>query len=655
MLKKLARRFTKAFVVGAVAASFVVECRHAPSHGARLTLQRAGEIVFTNGNASGLASYGDFLYMVMNESVTPLLVYDIRDPQHPRLLRRLPAPGWPMRCRIVGNRWLWTVHGNGEGFFDLSDPANPSLASEREGPPLKFVSREHFRLHPNFTYQTCAFETTLFYGTDKGTTEIYDIALPQNPRHLATIPTGVPMSLDGKYLFVSGDKSPVQLWDVSVPAQPHLVGELSTGGLPFEVRGSAVAMVDGKLFVGVRADLPSLFGAGPFPKVAGGIAVFNAARLDRWDVKDLLGFAVIPDALSDITTLTYHKGHVFASDAAFGLRVFDVRQPNALRQVAADRQGGELSAVAFLPQRRLLAVGQNLSGSIFLVDMADPQRPQRLGFFHHFLRVWGTMATSPDERYLYFQADLSRPIGMSALFTLDLQDPRRPQLTSVVHGVARAYGLVVVDRILYSSGGDLFDLSDPARPQRLPIRLPCEGYQIAHRDPYLFVAHFAAQTPQGQQGLLSVVDIRQRTQPRLVAQLPLPFGHRVITTAFLGHYLFLGWAQRASGRRPSGLVVAVDIADPARPRLAGQWDTATDLGMPASITYTHTWTDGKWLFVGCYHSHLSVFAVEEQEGRVQLRKVAMLSGLPSAWLMTGEKGWIYRVALDRIVTVRVAE
>lgn len=655
MLRRLARRLVGAFFVGAITASLAVGCRHAASQGARPTLQWVGEILFTNGNASGLVRYGDCLYMVMNESATPLLVYDIRDPQHPHLLRRLSAPGWPMRCRLVGNRWLWTVHGNGEGFFDLSDPTKPRLAGEREGPPLKFVSRERFRLHPNFTYQTCAFETTLFYGTDKGTTEIYDIAVPQNPKHLATILTGVPMLLDRKRLFVSGDKNPVQLWDVSDPAKPRLVGELVADGLPFEVRGSAVAIGDGKLFVGVRADLPNLFGAGPFPKVAGGIAVFDTERPGRWGVENLLGFTVIPNAISDITTLAYHKGHVFASDTAFGLRVFNVREPKALRQVMVDRQGGELSAVAFLPKRHLLAVGQNLSGSVFLVDVADPQRPQRLGFFHHFLRVWGTMAASPDERYLYFQADLSRPIGMSTLFTLDLQDPSHPQLTSVVHGVARAYGLVVVDSTLYSSGGDIFDLHDPARPQRLPVRLPCDGYQIAHRDFYLFVAHFAAQTPQGQQGLLSIVDIRQRTRPRLVAQLPLPFGHRVITMAFLGRYLFLGWAQRTSGRRPSGLIVAVDIADPAHPRLVGQWDIATDLGMPEFITYAHVWTDGKWLFIGCYRSHLGVFTVREQGSRVQLHKVAMLSGLPTAWLMAGEQGWVYRVGLDRIVTIRIAE
>lgn len=645
-----------AIVSGVIAAMAVVSgCHRAASQAPLLALRRAGELVLTNGNASGVARYGDCLYMVMNESVTPLLVYDIRDPQHPRLLHRLSAPGWPMRCRIVGDRWLWTVHGNGEGFFDLTDPTAPRAVEGTTGPPLRFVDRNRFRVHPNFTYQTCAFGTTLFYGTEKGTTEIYDIADPKAPKLLATIPTGVPMVLDGDWLAVAGRQSPVQLWDVRRPAAPHLVGTLRTDGLPFEVRGSAVAWGDGRLFVGIRTDLPSLWGAGPFPKVAMGIAVFDARHPQRLSAETLLGWTELPNALADITTLVYHKGHVFASDAAFGLRVFDVRDPTAIRQVAADRQGGELSAVAVAPQRRLLFVGQNLSGSVFVVDIADPQRPRVLGYFHHFLRVWGTMAVH-KERYLYFQADLSRPIGMSALFTLDVRDPQRPSLASVLHGVARAYGMVIVDRYLYTSGGDIFDLSDPARPQKLPVRLPCDGYQIAYRAPYLFVAHFAAATPQGQQrGVLSVVDIRQPTQPRLVAQLPLPFGHRVITMAFLKRWLFLGWAQRAAGRRPSGLVIAVDIDDPTHPRCVGQWEIASDLQMPEAITYAHVWTDGQWLFVGCYRRHLSAFAVREQNGAVQLQPVGRLSELPTAWLMTGADGWIYRIGLDRIVSIRIGK
>ncbi|MCX7778563.1 MAG: hypothetical protein N2381_11025, partial [Armatimonadetes bacterium] len=47
-------------------------------------LKIVGEVTIINGNASGIARYGDHLYMVMNESTRPLPVYDISEPKRPK-------------------------------------------------------------------------------------------------------------------------------------------------------------------------------------------------------------------------------------------------------------------------------------------------------------------------------------------------------------------------------------------------------------------------------------------------------------------------------------------------------------------------------------------------------------------------------------------
>jgi len=608
------------------------------------TLERRGEMFLVNGNASGLARYGDYLYLVLNESTHPLVVYDIRNPAEPKLVRHLPAPGWPMRCRLVAPGWLWTVHGNGEGFFDLRDPANPRLVSDADitaGPPLRRLSRKDFRVHPNFTYITCAWENTLYYGTEKETTAIYDISQPQNPKLLAEIADGTPVALEGKWLFVVGKSTPVQVYDVSDPARPKLVGRLTPHqDWPFALRGSAVALEKDRLYVGIRRDLPKLFGRGPFEQAQTGIAVFDVRD---WQNPRWLGHAWVEDAISDITTLACKDGFVLASDAAFGLRVFDARQPQRIPQVAADRQGGELSAAVLLSQRRLLALGQNISGSIFLVDVRDSQRPRRLGYFHHGLRVWGQMASSADERFLYFQADISRPRpGFSALFTLDVQDASQPRLVSVVGDVARAYGLVRVGNYLYSSGGDIFDLSQPDQPRRLSQRLPASGYQIAYRDNYLYLAQFADQDGQGR---LYVIHLAEPQKPELVGQLTLPFGHRVISMAFLDKRLYLGWAERANGRRPRGLVVEVDVSNPQNPRILRRLDPEKDLQLTGH--YCQVWSDGQHLMVGSYHRRIGIYDVDNPQQPPTC--LALADNLPSAWWMTGEPGRIYRVCLDRLL------
>ncbi len=634
------------------------------------TITPAGELVILNGNASGLAKYNDWLYMVLNESTHPLLVYDIRDPKQPKLVRYLPAPGWPMRCRVIGD-WLWTLHGNGEGFFHLTDPSSPRFSVlPTEGPNLRRLERvttreewrpefrgQKFLVHPCFTYTTCATENTLFYGNLDGMTEIYDIRQPKKPKLVATIAEGTPAALDSHLLFIASANQ-VSVYDVRNPAQPKRLGAITGAQFAelreqgFQLRSSAVAYTDGRLFVGLRRNLRDFLGVapGPFEGAQSGIAVFDVTQ---WTAPRLLGWFALPNLVTDFTNLAYHKGHLFVSDTAFGLRVFDVSDPNNIRQVAADRQGGELSAAALLPRQRILCLGQNITGGLVFVDVANPKKPRLLSYLHLApCRFWGTMATY-RERFLYAQGDFSRPRpGFSALFAVDLQDPRNPRLTSIVSGVNRAYGMVVVDRYLYTSGGDIFDLNEPASPRRLSVKLPCSGYQIAHRDPYLFVANFAGEGQgEAQQGALYVVDIRQREAPKLVSKVLLPFGHRVITMAFVGKWLFLGWAHRAGGRRPSGLLVAVDISDPANPRIAGRWETASDLGFNEAITYTHVWSDGKHLFVGVYHRWV---AMMEVNGTVtpSLRLRAKLGNLPSAWLMVGEPGTLYRIGLDRLIVLR---
>jgi hypothetical protein len=617
----------------------------APSQAGKL--QRAGEVFLANGNASGLVRSGDYLYMVLNESTHPLVVYDIREASQPRVIRHLPAPGWPMRCRLVAPGWLWTVHGNGEGFFDLEEPGHPRRSDQpQEGPPLRRLSRTAFRVHPNFTYSSCAWETTLFYGTEKSSTAIYDIRDPDKPRLLAELPEVVPVLYQDHWLFTTGKAAPVQVYDVRAPSRPVLLGQIvPPPDWPFHLRGSAVAYAPPHLYVGIRRDLPKLFGRGPLEQAQSGIAVFDVRD---WRQPRLLGFAWVEEAISDITTLAVKDGYVYASDAAFGLRVLDARQPAQPRWVTADRQGGELSAAVLLPQRGLIALGQNISGSVFVVDTREPDRPQRRGFFHHGLRVWGQMAASADERYVYFQADISRPRpGFSGLFTLDVQDPEQPRLASLIPDVRRAYGLLRLGDYLYSSGGDIFELRPPGQPRRLSTRLPVSGYQIAHHAGHLYVASFAENDGQGR---LFVLQCDKPDQPRLVGQLPLPLGHRVISMAFLHGRLYLGWAYRSGeARRPRGLLVEVDISQPKQPRLLRQFDAEKDLQLTAH--YCHVAPAGRYLLVGSYHRKIGLYDV--QPGSAPPRCLAHIDGLPSAWWMVAQDHRLYRVCLDRLLVLHL--
>ncbi|MCS7254327.1 MAG: hypothetical protein RMK18_06080, partial [Armatimonadota bacterium] len=249
-------------------------------------LKIVGEVTIINGNASGIARYGDHLYMVMNESTRPLLVYDISEPKRPKLLHYLPAPGWPMRCRVIG-KWLWTVHGNGEGFFDLTDPANPRFIgipdiNANEGPNLRRLERgKLFIVHPNLTYITCATEDTLFYGyhdrDEKGNivrrdVQIYDISDPGKPRLLNSLKdAGEPFQLEGKLLFVAKDG--IKIYDVSqrdnpnllTHIQPQMFEQLEKEGFGF-ASAAAYDEIGKRIFVAIKRGARNFLGVakGPF-------------------------------------------------------------------------------------------------------------------------------------------------------------------------------------------------------------------------------------------------------------------------------------------------------------------------------------------------------------------------------------------------------
>ena len=678
-------------VLSAVIAAGLLSVRGADASEDELAFERIAAIEMTNGNPSGLARYGDYLYLVMNESVTPLLVFDVSEPSKPRLVNRVRAPGWPMRCRVIADKWLWTVHRNGEGFFDLTDPANPVLVGEPEKcPSLRRVSRERFGRR-FLTYISCCYNDILYYGwhgevdatavrppekadvagDDEDTeeespdaafekaltgadrkpadapkdaeaaetihrrVEIHDIRNSDEPKLITTIEGVIPRVLQGNVLFTTGDG--IKIYDVARPREPKLLCRLDNRPewQDFRLRGSACyAYAEGRLYLGIVRDCPDFFEHGAIARAQAGVAVFDARD---WNDVRLLGYGFSADMIAGIGCLVYHRGFVFSNDSGFGLRVFDVRDPKNVHEVPGHREGGELSAALLIPKRRLLALGQNINGNVFLVDVKEPEHPRTLGYFHHRLRVWGRMAIYED-RYLYFQADKSRPWGASVFYTLDIRDPERPKMTHAIPKVGRIYNMLVIDRHLYAGSGRIFDLSDPARPKPLPARLPGGGKygDVLYQEPYLFVVNPYVE----KHGTLTVVDIREREKPKVIGMVDLPGnGHRVTTTALMGKYLFIGWGWVA---------YAVDVSNPRRPEIARKWHVATHLGLPRH--YCHVWTDGDALFVGSYRRRIGAYDVTAMPE--QPRRLGMLGWAPSAWLMTGEKGLIYRVCLNRLQVVR---
>jgi hypothetical protein len=126
-------------------------------------------------------------------------------------------------------------------------------------------------------------------------------------------------TLLGNLLFIASNNR-LSVYDVAEPSRPKRLcsidgasfQELTTN--EFSLRSSAVTYGDGRLFVVIRRNLRDFLGIaqGPFEGAQCGVAVFDVSD---WNKPTLLGWYALPQFVSDFTTLVYHKGHVFASDA----------------------------------------------------------------------------------------------------------------------------------------------------------------------------------------------------------------------------------------------------------------------------------------------------------------------------------------------------
>jgi hypothetical protein len=565
--------------------------------------------MIVNGVPSGLAKYEDWLYMSMNESTHPVLIYNIVEPKKPNLVGYIPHPSWyirnPVSVKIVDNKWLWMDYQQGHAFFDLQDPSNPKRLDE------SIENSMRTQLFQIVNIDTFRFES------------------------------------DGKIIKIYTQSQ--KLTEINRDNFQELV----SNDINFsKIRG---VYENNKLYVVISRKFNNFWGFDLGKNVEGthdGIAIFDINEPSK---PILLGWYIPPLTQSpiNITGIVYHKGYIFGSDRMFGLRVFDVRDPKNINLIFSDRQGGDISALAYIKKRKLVCMGQNILGGFVLVDISNPNKPEILSkICVSPARIYGKMGVYKD-RYIYAQGDWSSPKpGFNAFFIIDTKNPRNPKLTIIPNLIGRSYGMLVIDDYLYTSSGTILEIKEPENPK--PVgSLPCSGYQLAYKEPYLYVANFLGEKEGEKEfGAVYVVDIKDRLNPKLVGKLLLPFGFRMISMEFFGKYLFLGWCQRPNPYRVTGLLIAVDISDPTNPKLVKQWDSRKDLGFSQERgSYTHVWTDGKYLFVGIFYNWLGMYEIIEKP-EFTLKSIQILGDLPAAWFMFGEDGIIYRICRDGIVVLK---
>ena len=201
------------------------------------------------GWAFGVAVSGDYVFVVGGHA--GLLAYDIRKPEHPRLITALNTIGYAQNITLSGNLAFVTIANRGISIIDVTDPGSPKVIgnfttggnpsdisiagnyafiTDIKGLFILEISSPDFPvmvdslgLRDSMNYQfmnRIATSFPLAVSAQKyQKVKILDISNPFSVRTIDTLDTRAnDVAMDNGFLYLAGQTFSV--WDISSPAAP---------------------------------------------------------------------------------------------------------------------------------------------------------------------------------------------------------------------------------------------------------------------------------------------------------------------------------------------------------------------------------------------------------------------------------------------------
>ncbi len=234
-----------------------------------------------------------------------------------------------------------------------------------------------------------------------------------------------------------------------------------------------------------------------------------------------------------------------------------------------------------------------LASELAVVDVSDPQRPQRVGFI---LIPARQLAAEGD--YLYVG-------GQNGLYVVDVSQPQKPIVVATFATPRPVYGIAVARGFVYlavdSAGLLVVDFSSPSAPIQVahfPTSGLAWGVAVADGSVYL-TEHMVG---------LHILDAHDPTTPTEKSLFALPECLYDVTS--VGKHVFV------TGK--TGLH-AIDVSDPNQPRLSTTYHGAS---CPRRVT-----RGGDHLFLAAENEGMRVIYIDDPTQMVEVGYVDEL-GLP---------------------------
>ncbi|MGH2380657.1 MAG: hypothetical protein ACRDG7_05490 [Candidatus Limnocylindria bacterium] len=515
-----------------------------------------------------------------------LVTVDVRDPSHPQAIGTALDDRNVLGLTATAGTLLVAAGEAGVIALELSNPGTPAMVgSVATG---------------GYSFAVAADGTTAYIADGWGGLRIVDLSDRSQPRLLASVPTAgwaQDVALERDLAFVAAGSQGLLIADVSDPRAPRA---LSTAPLVGR-QAVQVAVAGGLAFV-----------VDPFEGLE--IVDMAAPAAPRWlgTWQPLLeGWGAAPSG-----------DRVFVAAGKSGLRVVDASDPTHLRDLGAAPTVSMANAVAAVDDQLLVstlpvaAEGESVA-SLLPVDASDPQQPRAEGAFvqagrlEHAIFPWedsefagadgslsptgstrglatlgSTVAYATEVGVLVVDAGAT-PCELSYVQTRPYTQYRVGETEAVAIGGQHIYvGISWAPRAPMPDreplGVAILDMSDVHNPRWVATSDALAGEGLLVNGRWLY----ALGEVHPRAVILTVVDVGNPARPRTLGSLQFAAASPVLrgptAMAFAAGHLFVAAGDAG--------VVALDVSDPSRPRLAGRLDV---LGNALGIS-----SDGRYLYVG---------------------------------------------------------
>lgn len=371
---------------------------------------------------------------------------------------------------------------------------------------------------------------------------LYDISIPQQPRHLSNYHTpgsSKGVALFGHYALVGDDDQGLQIINVKNPLRPKWVSELapkslSTTGLAYTMKlvGNILYLADHR----------------------GGFHIIDLSDIKH--PRRLGGY----DTLGKSWGIDVFNDYVFVADDRSGLLVFDVSNYSKPKRVAQFDPGGQAEDVLIQDGHAYVTF---FDKGLYILDILNPRQ----------LKILGHTSIPGNARGIELADGLAYVAGWeSGLHTVDIRNPKKPRLIGNFDTNGAAWGVNVKNGYAYVldwwGGIKVIDVRQPTSPAYVN-QYHARGtlQQLRTKNKYLYAASGA--------GGLQVFDIKNSLNPIWVTGVDLNGQAQDV------------WLEddRAYVAAGDGGIVILDILDPFYTRRIGQFAT------PGNALRVRTWND----------------------------------------------------------------